>query len=781
MIGNMVPPTEQKPQALPPEEDDIREKTDSDTITWDEIERIVVSEVKEAREHQNSLSDDRIRLWNRYSGKPLGNEEPGKSRYISRDIIDKVEWLLPHLLSTFAMGDPKVSILIEGQPEWVGQAIMQKIQFDLSDSEPTLYRLMYDVFKDALVSGTSFIKCSWNREWSKVFIDIDAIPHDQLLAMASSDPMFRLESIPQVESDISGIIYRGIRASTIKQISDQVYAEGVPPWEMLWSPEARNMEDEHPKGQCTRVTLDYLKRINAIYSTDDEPYFKGLEEFESTSRGASRDSQWSVGAFVGDAERKSYYEDRSSIFGDGGVTTRGTEGRRLIELVEWYTAIDIDGDGYLEPVTVWLADNKMIRVERNPEGVIPFARFCCFMDPYKFEGRSYAEILEDLQNLKTMLIRRGLDNLAWQNSGRWLVDPAGAVDIQALLNNSPGDVVYGKTGSVTQLTPAAIRIREILEYLEYVDSIAENRTGLTRYNQGLDADSLNKTATGVVRIQEAGRARIHAIAANLAETGLRHFYRLCGMLYQKHVHKPIVMKVFGQDAVILPEMLQGKIRCKVDLGLSAMIQQTEIARLDKVVSFLMMINNLWPGVLNPKGLYAIVTRYLYFMGLSDPSMIVPSIDEFMSNIQMAQTSMLQAKREEVQLKHQEQMERVRQKDIDSLRDYHRELLQLASQNPLAFKFASMIDPNSLISPQMGGVVPNPVMTSGGAPPTNPLLQMLTGGAPNAGTPQQPGRAGPMGQGVNIPRPVPGMAQMGAGVGAAAPVGIRPVPKAGGPV
>lgn len=776
MIGNMMDPREeQQTQAVPPSDvvsDGEQDNPWEGAPTWDEIERIIISEVQAAREYQNTLADDRMRLWDRYAGKPLGNEEPGKSRYISRDIIDKIEWISPHLLSTFAMGDPKVHIMIEGQPEWVGQALMQRIQFDLSDSEPTLYRLFYDLFKNALVSGTSFVKVSWNREWSKVFKDIDAISHDQLMAMANADPTFRLENIPQVESsNISGIVYRGIRASTIKQISDQVYAEGVPPWEMLWSPDARHMDDEHPKGQITRVSLDYLKRINAIYSTEDEPYFRDLEVFESTAKGASRESQWATGNFIGDAEEKSYYEDSTSILGNGTTTTtRGTEGRRLLELVEWYTAIDIDGDGYLEPVTAWLADNKMIRIEQNPEGVIPFAKFCCFMDPYRFEGRSYAELLEDLQNLKTMLIRRGLDNLAWQNSGRWLVDPAGAVDIQSLLNNSPGDVVYGKTGSVTQLTPMAIRIRDVLEYLEYIDSIAENRTGLTRYNQGLDADSLNKTATGIVRIQEAGRARIHAIASNIAETGLRHFYRLCAMLYQRHVHKPIVMKVFGQNAIIFPEMLQGKIRCRVDLGLAAMIQQTEIARLDKVVGFLMMLNQMWPGVMDPKGIYAIVTRYLYFMGISDPSMIIPSIDEFMANIQQAQMTNAMLKQQEATMEHEGEMARVRQKDIKSLREYHSELLQMAAQNPLAFRFASMIDPNSLTSVQAGGIVPNPLMTgSGGNPPVNPLLlQIPTGGQQNARTIQQRGAAGNVGAGAGIPRALQGMVAQREGTRVATP-------------
>jgi hypothetical protein len=41
--------------------------------------------------------------------------------------------------------------------------------------------------------------------------------------------------------------------------------------------------------------------------------------------------------------------------------------------------------------------------------------------------------------------------------------------------------------------------------IEYMDSVKENRTGFTRYSQGLDADSLNKTATGVSLITASRR------------------------------------------------------------------------------------------------------------------------------------------------------------------------------------------------------------------------------------------------------------------------------------
>ena len=54
----------------------------------------------------------------------------------------------------------------------------------------------------------------------------------------------------------------------------------------------------------------------------------------------------------------------------------------------------------------------------------------------------------------------------------------------------------------------------------------ENRTGVSRYNQGLDAESLNKTLGGLDRIMSASQQRQDLIARIFAETAIKRLYRL---------------------------------------------------------------------------------------------------------------------------------------------------------------------------------------------------------------------------------------------------------------
>ena len=61
--------------------------------------------------------------------------------------------------------------------------------------------------------------------------------------------------------------------------------------------------------------------------------------------------------------------------------------------------------------------------------------------------------------------------------------------------------------------------------LEYLDTVRESRTGVTRYNQGLDADSLNKTATGVNALMSQSQMRMELIARVFAETGVKDLFK----------------------------------------------------------------------------------------------------------------------------------------------------------------------------------------------------------------------------------------------------------------
>ena len=123
---------------------------------------------------------------------------------------------------------------------------------------------------------------------------------------------------------------------------------------------------------------------------------------------------------------------------------------------------------------------------------------------------------------------------------------ADQVNLDDLLNNRIGGIVRVKNPQAVGPLQTVNVAQSALEGIEFMDSRRETRTGVTRYNQGLDADSLNKTATGVTKIMSAGDARKRMMARIMAETGIKDLFRLLLRLVVNNQDKTDVIRLRNQ-------------------------------------------------------------------------------------------------------------------------------------------------------------------------------------------------------------------------------------------
>ena len=625
--------------------------TEPTAMTWDEVERAVGTEADSAiRYCRDTLSPGRIEKWDRYYGKPLGNEVKGRSQYMSRDLLETVEWIMPTLIKTLASGDPKIKLDIKGQPHWVGPALMRKIYEDLSaDAQGSMFHVFYQWFKDALVSGSAYTKVFWEVEYEE---------KDHTIPVVSMQDFGQLEADEDIEVKKAAYIpggYSNVHL-TIRQLRrDQLVTENVPTWEFVTSKRTRTMNDEHAKGHVTYVTMDYLKRINrAMTERDDEPYFVNLEEIEQTAGHLSGEV---VNANSLDSEKQSYmgYEKYGDQYEDGEAAT-GLKSR--VQLEEWYTRLDVKGTGYLRDVICWRANGKLIRWEDNDDGFIPLATLSPIIDCYKFNGMSYADLVIELQTLKTMLFRTVLDNFEWQNLGRWFKTPGAKVDIKALLEGIPGDCVEVDPNSIRKETPQPFHPQN-LALFDYIDGVKEQRTGSTKYTQGTDSGTLNKTAQGIQMIQAAAMQRIELIARIFAE-GLKDYYQKAAMLYQRNMRQPFMAKVNGEDVEVTPEMLQGKVLARVNMGVEAQIGMAETQRLERMAGTLQGFDKMAPGLFGPEEIHNLAAKYVSAMGYLDTEdFIAPLKTHIDKNTQMQE---MQKQMQQMQLQMEQsaaQMEQMK--------------------------------------------------------------------------------------------------------------------------
>ncbi|MBW2036421.1 MAG: hypothetical protein JRI41_02915 [Deltaproteobacteria bacterium] len=624
----------------------------NEPMGFEDIEKAVEKEIEAAQEARSARAPDRQKNWDRYFGKPLGNEVKGRSQFLTRDLLETIEAILPFLIKLFASGDPKVEVAVVGQEAWIGKALMQKIQLDLGNATPNLFSLFYQWFKDALVSDTAYVKVAWDLDHANVQVDFDDLPAEQMQQLVDDDAV-EITGSPTIviEPQTGQIAFQGVSAKIKKLVKDALYAENTPYWEFLISSKARSMNDEYGKGQETEVSVDYLKRTNRAYGGK---YFKNLDKLETGQGKDGADN-------LADGEKSSYEDRVDSSLLDGDLETGA---KASVKFIEWYTRLDVDGDGYLENITTYTGNGHLLRWEKNEDEFIPFSSLSPIMNCYKFHGVSYADLLVEIQNLKTMLFRRILDNFDFQNSGRWLKDPNSSIDTSALLNNSPGSVITGKIDGLKDITPSAFQ-PATLSILEYVDTLKENRTSITKYNQGADGNSLNKTARGIQMIQSASMQRLELIGRIFAELGLKDFYRKCVLLYQKNLKQPFTMKVLGQEREITPDMIQGEVTTTVNMGVVGSVGQEEAEKIEHIITVLFSVNERFPGILTEESVHSLMSRYITSSGFNNVDDFIGDIEGYISKLQQSRQEQGQIQQQMMEFQKQLQQMELQIKAQDS--------------------------------------------------------------------------------------------------------------------
>ena len=164
-------------------------------------------------------------------------------------------------------------------------------------------------------------------------------------------------------------------------------------------------------------------------------------------------------------------------------------------------------------------DGELLKRDGAPDVVqvdmIPFAAMTPVIITHRFFGRSIADLVMDIQRIKTALLRAVLDNAYLANNPRVEVAETHTSEntLDDLLVSRPGGIVRTKMpgGVAWQAVPTIGN--HVFPLLEYADAAREWRTGVSRAGQGLDADALqNQSATAANHLFNAAQARMKLIA-----------------------------------------------------------------------------------------------------------------------------------------------------------------------------------------------------------------------------------------------------------------------------
>ncbi|MFZ5784095.1 MAG: portal protein [Pseudomonadota bacterium] len=462
-----------------------------------------------------------------YDREPFGDEQEGASQVVTSEFADVVESLMPGLMRVFTAADDLVRFApaAPGQERWAEEASAYVPHVLMRENDG--FRILSALLKDALMYRLGGVAVDVETVEQRTVLPLAGLDSD-LVAVVVAELQARgldveLDAAPDPSEDAmpSGMSAdaaagpeEGIDSAAggrliVTRRTRRVVVENIAPEDIRVSPGARSEDDASFLGYIRRTTASELARL-------------GLAAAE-------------IDALAADRRSSTAQAWRDEGLFDEPRRDKG-DSERPLWLVVAYLRADCDGDGISERLRVVYARGGGASewpgriVECTPwEGPAAIALATPILMPHTLVGRSLFDQTQDLQQLGTVLTRGLLDNLYLVNRPRPVVSDH--VNIDSLIDWTPGSPIRLRAGArpgdahvawlqVPNVTAGA------LTALEHLATVRENRTGVSRYNQGLDADSLNKTLGGLDRILSASQQRQDLMARVFAETAIRRLYRL---------------------------------------------------------------------------------------------------------------------------------------------------------------------------------------------------------------------------------------------------------------
>lgn len=468
---------------------------DEDTV--EEYHARISAIIDDARDYNDTyLSDIREENTEYYKGIEPALDEEGRSTIVATEVRDTVMAMMPSLMRIFTSHEHVVEYTprTENDVELAKQAT-DYVSYVFWEDNPG-YLILHGAFKDALIRRTGII--TWDTKVKKetrvkTYKNIDA---EQVALMTEMSAGATNIDVKDLKNGKFTLI------ATFETQDSIIVIEGVAPDEFRVDRNARTIE--------TADLIGFERLVPGSQLIAD-----GYDrELVDKHRSASSTSRWN-------AERSL----RNPALDETGGARDTNDGYVLYG--EYYIMIDSDDDGIAELHLICTMgdENEVVSDEMVDRRKI--AIFCPEPEPHTLIGESTAELVMDLQKIKTGIMRSSLDSLAATIYPRLAVNES-TTNMDDVLNNETGAPIRTKgppDASIKQMGHVFVG-EPAFNMLNYLDMTRQQRTGISDASKGLDPKALQSTnVKGVDMVITGAQERIELVARNFCETGMKTLFK----------------------------------------------------------------------------------------------------------------------------------------------------------------------------------------------------------------------------------------------------------------
>lgn len=579
-------------------------------MSLEEVARAVELFATEAREWDRTLAADRIRAIEYYDGIMVDTpSDAGRSSVVSRDFRSATKKVLPAITRTILGSDEVVEFLPVSQGDEQGAEQATEYLNYVVLPECAAHEGISDSIHDALRGRNGILHWYWDDRIEIKFTRHCGLNELEFIQLAQDESVEVLEygvdpSKPEganIECRIKRVTKRGLPRLVC-----------LPREEFIIHPDAVSI-DEAPFCAWNRR----YRRYELVAMGYDPALVDRLSAYS--------------GNYESDVEESTRRSDFSTLHAGSDILKQNEE----IDWFKCYVRLDADGDGYAELRRIVMAggfgEDNILENEEVDE--IPFGDIVIERRPHEWQGRALFDDIDDVQRVKTVLLRNTLDNIYWQNNQQKVYDVSRIQNPEALMNPKFGEPIFTSAGADVRAVVGHVDVpfvaAESFKMLGYMDEVVADRTGITDATAGFPADALqNVTAKASAMLEQQGIGQVELMVANVA-VGLKRAFKGILKLVIQYQDKPRTVRLRDKWVEYDPRSWNSGMDVTVNTGLGAGTRERDMAAMGAVMQMQEKIIGAFgednPFV-KPDNLYASASKFIQSAGLRDTSQYITNPD-----------------------------------------------------------------------------------------------------------------------------------------------------------
>ncbi len=560
-------------------------------------------EIHKAEEVANTESNENAKAYKYYRAKTMDNEVKGRSQIVDTTVFETVEWIMPALEDIFSEENGIPEFEPQGpEDETPAEMMTQLCRYQFWRQSDGVTPLRLAMKKGLMFRPGGIIKYCWEKDVSSESKKWEGVAPEDLMKMSMLPNMYEAKKIDIREdgtADVDGV------ERTVEYDGPRFHS--VPDGEFLRHPNAKDIKTSPFVAHRKKVTADWLKR------QEKKPGWKNIAKVieEGGVTQSTIDSTYSRSTMMLQdnlSENPEHSDDPA---------------RKELLMYECYVQMDVDGDGLLENMKINVIDQNIVYEDTNEYKYPPFIKLCAIDDIDKFAGITVAEMVLDIQRLRTFLLRQIIDNQAQLANGSLVYDPT-VVSQADIFNNVPGRAIRVQPGvdvrtAITQLVtqpfnPVAFSL------LEYATSLTEQRTGVNKSSKGV-GDQYNETFSGQMAALNQASQRVRMIAKIMA-TGMSDLFRAMVYMNKKFMTDNTFVRLENRFLEISPDDLEGRMDLILHVIMGQASRQQTLVNMQTMLSTLGQLQAVQIPALDSKVVKNIITEMAKSMGYKNAERFV---------------------------------------------------------------------------------------------------------------------------------------------------------------